>query len=137
MCLLTKHTPKNGSARVLFSARSGVCSALQYTLPVFRETERCSFIEFYAFDPELGKMRRKRIKTNRIKSITKRRQYVRDVMKRISDQLQRGWNPWIISDTSDLYTFDEALDRYENHIEKMLSSGYFREETYSGYKSYI
>lgn len=133
----TNPSPKNGSTRVPGSTHSGVCSALQYTPPVFRETEGCSFIEFYAFDPEQGKMRRKRIKTNRIKGVVKRRQYVRDVMKRLNEQLSRGWNPWIAKDTTDLYVFEDALSRYVAHIEKMLSNGYFRKETYNGYKSYV
>lgn len=119
------------------STMSGVSSALQYTLPVYRETQGCSFIEFYAYDPEKGKMRRKRIKTNRIKGVQKRRQYVRDVIKRLCDQLSRGWNPWIAKDASDLFVFEEALSRYEAHIDKMLASGYFRKETYLGYRSYV
>ena len=116
---------------------SGVASAIQYTLPVYRETEGCNYIEFYAFDPDAGRLRRKRIKTNRIKGVVKRRQYVRDVIKRITEQLTRGWNPWIAKDTSDLHVFAEALDRFETHISKMLESGYYRKETYNGYKSYL
>lgn len=137
MCPTTNLTPDNGSARVPFSALSGVSSALQYTPPVYRETKGCSFIEFYAYDPDQGKMRRKRIKTNRIKGVQKRRQYVRDVINRLGEQLKRGWNPWIAKDATDLYVFDEALSRYEAYVEKMLASGYFRKETYSGYKSYV
>lgn len=137
MCSSTNLTPEYGSTKVPRSKQSGVSSALQYTLPVYRETDGCSFIEFYAYDPEQGRMRRKRIKTNRIKGVVKRRQYVREVIKRLCDQLSHGWNPWIISDTSDLYVFEEALSRYEAHIEKMLASGYFRKETYNGYKSNI
>ena len=87
MCLSTNPTPENGSTRVPLSTLSGVSSAFQYTPPVYRETEGCSFIEFYAYDPEKGKMRRKRIKTNRIKGVVKRRQYVRNVIKRLCDQL--------------------------------------------------
>ena len=133
----TNHTSKNGSAKVQPTTRSGVSSAMQYTPPVYRETEGCSFIEFYAYDPAQGKMRRKRIKTNRIKGVLKRRQYVRDVIKRLGEQLNHGWNPWIAQDTTDLYVFEEVLGRYESHIEKMLASGYFRKETYNGYKSYV
>lgn len=137
MCSDQNLASRKYDAEVCGSTRSGVANALQFTPPVFRETEGCAYIEFYAYDPERGKMRRKRIKTNRIKGANKRRQYVRDTMKRIGIQLQRGWNPWIAKDTSDLFTFEEALKRYESHVEKMLGSGYFRKETYSGYKSYI
>ncbi len=58
-------------------------------------------------------------------------------MNRLTEQLNKGWNPWIVNDLSDLTVFEEAVSRYEAHIEKMLASGYFRKETYSGYKSYV
>lgn len=117
--------------------QSGVASALQYTAPILREYEPCWFIEFYAYDPDQGKMRRKRIKLNRIKGTINRRAYARQVIKRLNEQLKRGWNPWIAKDATNLVTFEEALQRYVAHIEKMLASGYFRKETYDGYKSYI
>lgn len=82
-------------------------------------------------------MRRKTIKLNRIKGLTNRRTYARGVIKRLTDQLNRGWNPWIAKDVSELVEFEEAVKRYEAHIEKMLASGYFRKETYDGYKSYV
>lgn len=116
---------------------SGVASVIQFTLPVYRETKKCNYIEFYAFDPSQGGLRRKRIKTNRIKGVVKCRQYVRDLIKRITEQLNRGWNPWIAKDASDLHIFPEILDRFYTHIGKMLESGYYRKETYNGYKSYL
>ena len=51
------------------------------TPPQYRKTKGCSYIEFYTFDPELGKMRRKRIRINRIKGIGNREKYARGVMK--------------------------------------------------------
>lgn len=137
MCPNQSPTPKNAGVAPSRTMMSGVASAIQYTMPVYRETEGCNYIEFYAFDPDAGRLRRKRIKTNRIKGVVKRRQYVRDVIKRITEQLTRGWNPWIAKDTSDLHVFAEALDRFETHISKMLESGYYRKETYNGYKSYL
>lgn len=137
MCINDSLSPNHTGDEQFFDEMSGVYSAIQFTMPVLRETKGCTYIEFYAYDPNQGRLRRKRIKTNRIKSLTKRRQYVRDVMKRIGDQLKNGWNPWIAQDSSDLYLFSEALDRYETHINKMLESGYYRKETYNGYKSYL
>lgn len=137
MCTNDSLSPNHIGDEQFFDEMSGVYSAIQFTMPVLRETKGCTYIEFYAYDPNQGRLRRKRIKTNRIKSLTKRRQYVRDVMKRIGDQLKNGWNPWIAQDSSDLHLFTEALDRYETHINKMLESGYYRKETYNGYKSYL
>lgn len=108
----------------------------QYTVPVLREGATW-YIEFYAFDPAENKLRRKRIKINRIKSIKKRRAYARDVMKRISQQLSEGWNPWLKKDCNNLFTIQEALNGYEAYIDKMYNSGNYRKLTYVGYKSYI
>lgn len=116
---------------------ASVASMLQYTLPEYRQTKGCDYIEFYAYDPAQAKMRRKRIKINRIKGAVNRRTYVNDVRKRIIENLKHGWNPWIGGDTQNLVTFEEVANRYDMHVEKMLVSGYFRKETYAGYKSYL
>lgn len=137
MCSKTNHALKKWSDSVQGCTKSSVSAVIQFTPPTYRENDGGSYIEFYAYDPEKGCMRRKRIKTNRIKGSQKRRQYVRDVIRRLNSQLERGWNPWIAKDTSDLYVFEDALSRYEAHIEKMLEGGYFRKETYLGYRSQI
>lgn len=137
MCPEKFSSPDNTGTTPHIGRRSGVDSALAHTLPVYRESESCCFVEFYAYDPEKGKMRRKRIKLNHIKGIKKRRDYARGVIRRLNEQLNHGWNPWIAKDTANLVTFEEAVTRYMTHIEKMLASGYFRKETYMGYKSYV
>ncbi len=125
------------TVKTYINAVSSVASIRQFTPPLLRENKSGSYIEFYAFDPELGMLRRKRIKLNRVAGKVKQRQYAKDVLKRLNEQLQHGWNPWIVHDTSNLLTFEEALSRYERHIEKMFSDVVYRKETYVGYKSYI
>lgn len=115
----------------------GVAKALQYTVPKYRKNKSGKYIEFYAFDPALGDLRRKRIKMNRVYIVKGGREYINDVLKRLLDQLKHGWNPWINKDIENLDIFSEVLDRYEAHVEKMYSGGYYRKETYAGYKSYI
>ena len=137
MCPRKFLSPENAGIPTHISTNSGVDSARAHTLPVYRQTEGCDFIEFYAYDPEQGTMRRKRIKLNRIKGIANRKSYARGVIKRLIDQLNHGWNPWIAKDATNLMTFEEAIKRYESHIQKMLANGYFRKETYGGYKSYL
>jgi len=117
--------------------RQATARVIQYELPALKENGAGTYIEFRAYDPERGCLRRKTIKLNRIKGKLNRRKYAKDVIARITEQLRHGWNPWICKDTEDLLTFDEAIDRYVAHIEKMLANGYFRKETYDGYKSCI
>lgn len=137
MCPEKFPTLKKVGSKLHVASQSGVLSAIQYDLPVFKENGAGCYIEFRAYDPEMGKMRRKTIKLNRIKGLTNRRTYARGVIKRLTDLLNRGWNPWIAKDVCELVEFEEAVKRYEAHIEKMLASGYFRKETYDGYKSYV
>ena len=137
MCQKKFSSPESIGTPTHICTNSGVDSARAHTIPVYRETEGCDFIEFYAYDPEQGKMRRKRIKLNRIKGVNNRRSYARGVIKRLTDQLNHGWNPWIAKDATNLIPFEDAIKRYETHIQKMLANGYFRKETYNGYKSYV
>lgn len=109
---------------------------ISYTLPKL-QTGKDWVIYFYAFDPAIGKMHRKRIKLNHIESIKDRRQYAKDLMRRISEKLAMGWNPWIDSENKNNYLFfKDVLDSYRNYITKLYRDGVYREETYVCYISY-
>ena len=128
---------KNSGNESHLTTKSSIDSAWMYDLPVYKENGAGGYIEFRAYDPERGKLRRKTIKLNRIKGLTNRRTHAREMIKRLVNKLKKGWNPWIAKDTSDLMVFEDAVQRYEMHIEKMLAGGYFRKETYDGYKSNV
>ena len=135
MCAYSKRKVTLSGASVLpHRPSSEVDYVKQYTLPVLREGKEW-FIEFYCYDPSMRQLRRKRIKCNRIKGVRARRAYARDVMERIGKQLARGWNPWIEQDLGNLHTCNDVFDSYEVYLEKMLSTGYIRKQTYSSYKS--
>lgn len=108
---------------------------IQYTPPALKETKAGSYIEYYAFDPAICNLRRKRIKINRIKGTVNRRKYAKEVIERLWIKLYHGWNPWIKSNTEDYDLFQDGIERYETYVEKMFSTGCFRKETYAGYKS--
>lgn len=130
-----KPTPQ--STRTLqYGINYNVAYVKQYTLPVLREGKEW-YVEFYAFDPDKGKLRRKRIKVNRVHGTKKRREYARDLIARITLQLGRGWNPWIAKDCTSLHVMGDVLDTYESYIDKMFDVGYYRKLTYVGYKSYL
>lgn len=137
MCPERFQSPKNLGIPTHITTQSGLQAALQFTIPTLKENGAGRYIEFYAYDPERGKMRRKTVKLNRIKGKTNCRNYARGVIKRLIDRLNHGWNPWIAKDLEELVLFEDAVNRYDCHLEKMLASGYFRKETYVGYKSNI
>lgn len=128
---------KTGCSTHSVQRATNVSSIRMHDVPTYKENGAGCYISFNAYDPALGKMRHKTIKCNRIKGVNNRRTYAREVIKRLTEQLNRGWNPWIARDESNLVIFEDALQRYELHLEKMITSGYFRKETYDGYKSNI
>ena len=88
------------------------------------------YIDFYAFCPATGAMKRKKFKLNYIDSIKERRKYAKDFMNRISEKLAVGWNPWIEQESGSAYMlFSEVIDRYRTFLAKMLRDGRYRQET--------
>lgn len=90
MCPENSSTPKKSGDNPNLTNQSGVLSARQFDLPTLKENGAGCYIEFRAYDPEKGKMRRKTIKLNRIKGLTNRRTYARRVIKRLTEQLNHG-----------------------------------------------
>lgn len=117
--------------------QASINSIIQYTLPVLRENKNAWYIEFYAYDPLPGKMRRKRIKINRVKNIRARRQYARDIINRLVQQLMQGWNPWIAQDFDGMTLFNDAINRYANRIIRMYEDGLYRKNTFDNYRSHL
>lgn len=113
----------------------------------YREPEVCwgkeVFVSFYAFDPEQGKLRRKRIKLNReLRTIEGRRaqkEYVNGVLERIREELRAGWNPWMSQAGEGLVyaRWEDACSRYKEYLAKQLSEHSMREESVTSYLSYL
>lgn len=96
------------------------------------------YIDFYAFDPVKGEMRRKKIKLNFIKKANERRKYAKDYMVRLSEKLSLGWNPWIEQEEGNAYMlFKDIIEKYRTYIYKMLHDGRYRPETLKSYSSYL
>ena len=108
-----------------------------YKLPKLH-TGKEWYIGFYAFNPANGTMQRKKIKLNHIKSIKSRRSYADGYIKRLSEQLSLGWNPWIEQEAGTSYLpFTEVCDKYRQYIHKMLRDDRYRPETLKSYSSYL
>lgn len=108
----------------------------QYDVPKLHKGKEW-YVGFNAYDPMLGKMRRKKIKVNNIPK-SERNKYCTDLIKRLLGKLQRGWNPWIDKEVSKAYTtWMEVYSDYNKFIERMYDDGQYRTETYNSYKSYI
>ena len=91
------------------------------------------YIDFYAFDPAMGKLRRKKYMLSNIPKITERRRRSDELIEGLTRKLRSGWNPWVESDGVRGYTlFDECLERYVDYVCKMG-----RKETIQNYTSRV
>ena len=91
------------------------------------------FVSFYVINPATGKLRRIRIKINRIKNKVERRHHAKMMMAAINQRLASGWNPLIEESAPNAYikmfdTFDAFLKAKARNTE---------EETMRSYTSFI
>lgn len=54
-----------------------------------------TFVHYSATDPKTGKLKRKKIKLNRYKTVAERKRRAKILIKEINRKLYEGWNPWL------------------------------------------
>lgn len=106
--------------------------------PARLHTGRCWYISFYAFDPESGGLKIKRVKLNYIGKASDRRQYAVELMKRINNNLAQGWNPFLDQESKKGFArISMAIEHYKRVHEKKHQAQDIRAETYVAYLSFL
>ena len=112
-------------------------SVIGWKPPVFHQRSEC-YVSFSAFDPSFGRLRRKRIMLDRIKGKRQQREYADALMKRLTEKLMDGWNPWIEASQPLEYTkFADVLLRYREYLQKLFNEHNLREESLKDYTSKV
>ena len=134
------HSPrhlKNVEDKKMFSKSTEFNELKGWTLPIYHTGSEC-YISFTAFCPTTGKMRRKRIMLDHIKSKRLQKAKAQWMIQRITDKLLDGWNPWVEAEHPAEYTlWEEVCSKYEAYIIKMSNENGFRAETLASYMSYL
>lgn len=73
------------------------------------------FISYYVLYPPTGELRRKKVKLNRISSITERRKIARKLMIEINEKLHQGWNPFV--ENAAPKSFHKLQDAIKTYLE--------------------
>lgn len=118
-----------------------IARAKEYREPEVCWGKECVTVSFYAFDPEHGCLRRKRMKLNRelktVKGKRAQREFVQGVVDRLRDELKAGWNPWMQQSETLVYaTWSEACERYKAYLVKQLNEHNMRPDSVASYMSY-
>ncbi len=88
-------------------------------------------VYFYAFEPVSGTMKRKKIMLDRIKGKAKVRKTGKEIIKRLTDKLISGWNPWMeIKCPLEYTTFTDTVEKYKEYLAKLYKENDLREQTF-------
>jgi integrase len=73
-----------------------------------------------------------------IKGKTNQRKYAEDLIKRLTEQLSSGWNPWIEAVQPLEYAlWDDVISKYKDYLVKLCNEHSLREESYVDYSSRV
>lgn len=91
---------------------------LSFTYPKLH-TKKNWYVDFLAYDPAEGKMKRKKYMLDSIPKVTERRKRASELIESLMKQLRSGWSPWVNVESSRGYTLlSDALNKYLGYIEK-------------------
>lgn len=101
--------------------------------PVFHQASEC-YVSLSAFDPAIGKMHIKKFMLGHIKGKRQQRTYGQELIKRLTQKLLEGWNPWIEVSKSEEYSlFTDVCDKFEKYLAKMVKEGSLKHGTVINY----
>ena len=98
---------------------NSLSEVLKFTYPKLHTGGKW-YVDFYAYDPANGKMRRKKYHLDNIEKIKERRKRANELIESLTKLLREGWSPWVDADSNRAYTLlEEALNKYEAFVERM------------------
>lgn len=107
----------------------------EWTPPTLHKGREC-YVDFYAFDPASGGMKRKKVMLGRYKTQRERNTYAKQLIEELTQKLVRGWNPFIEAKAGQQFTtWDEVCTRYRQYVNKMFNDSAYREDTLREYLS--
>ncbi len=119
----------------LSQRKESVSEVVGWKMPVFHQASEC-YVSFSAFDPSRGCMRMKKIMLGHVKGKRLQKMQGEHLVKRLTEKLMDGWNPWIEAESPKEYTpFDEVCTKYSEYLLKLEREGGIREETVVSYLS--
>ena len=78
------------------------------------------YIDFLAYDPAEGRMKRKKYMLDNIPTKAQRRIRAAEIISSTVKLLRTGWSPWVDASAARSYTLlDVALEKYERYLERL------------------
>lgn len=101
--------------------RKTINELIGYTLPVYHDKGKKCYVDFRAWDPSIGEMRRKKTHVDRCKTKVAKKRMANQLIAIYTEKLQHGWNPWIESDGKMQHgLFTDCMEKYVTTIQSTL-----------------
>lgn len=127
-------TKKNYS---LDSKEAVLNSVICWKPPIFHQASEC-YVSFMAFDPSVGRLRKKKIMLDHIKGKRNQKVYGEALIRRLTEKLMQGWNPWIeLVQPLEYTSFREVCEKYKDYLVKLVNEHHMREESLASYTSRV
>ena len=95
------------------------------------------YVSFYVINPLTNKLKRLRIKCNKIDSIPERRREAKRLVAKINHQVAHGWNPFVEEVAPKSYNkLVDVIDIFIRGKENELAKNSFRADSMRTYKSF-
>lgn len=120
-----------------FSKSGAIAEIKGWTPPKLHQGKDC-YVDFLAFEPLSGKMKRKKIMLGHVKGKKSQREYADGIIRRLTEKLLSGWNPWMDTNNAAEYAkFSDICIDYRTYISRLTKEENMRQETFVSYSSYM
>ena len=123
---------KNFSSK---NRQTAINEIVGWKTPKFHQASEC-YVSLSAFDPTRGKFHIKKFMLDHIKGKRNQRVYGEALIKRLTEKLMQGWNPWVeMVQPLEYSSFDDVCKKYEDYLFKLIKENNMREESVASYIS--
>ena len=109
-------------------------SVVGYSEPLYHDSKTAPYVDFRAFDPVTGTLKRKKFHIPARLNKRERKARAAVLISTLSAKLRSGWSPWMemAESTNSIITIDKAIERYTANAQRTT-----RPKTYKSYMSFI
>ena len=108
---------------------------IEWTYPQLHRGKQW-YVDFYAYDPAAGRMRRKKFMLTHIKGSRARQTMASQLTHNIVEKLKMGWNPFTNATRTRQFTpWAQVMKRYGEYLETAVAKGQLRQKTAYDYGS--
>ena len=107
----------------------------EWTYPILHQGKQW-YVDFWAYDPTRGCMRRKKFMLNRYPTQRAKKTMAAELTHNLVAKLKSGWNPWVNAGRTRLYTpWEKVMERYKQYLDTAVAKKQLKAKTAYDYRS--